>query len=633
MKKVLIVLIKNCDVIFLIIFFAILELRIPYFFLQDDNYSQFYPVIIRGLEFMYSECEIPLYSFIHGNGVPIFESFQYGFLDPILHFAYWISQLTGFTYALFDFYCFIYFAIIIRFLLSFKRKNNLVNTLLLISLLFSGHLLITLRSWYYLCPYLLNLSIIFWRAEKTSHSKSFSITFFPESIWVGFSIFFGNPQFYFYSICIYLSLFIFFGFVKKVSCQVILASAGLNFIPAILFTIIALCLFLNNPQISARDYFIFEGLNFYTLTQIFFPPLREILNGFYEAPSYHWEYYYLSPIALFGLYLAFFKYIPTLFRPSKIKNTATFELYLSLIALVSLSFISPLFFIFKFLPLLSKFHKAFKLFYIFLFSTSVLGIRFIQKKTTFSHYFIAGSFIYVLYMLLFLDKGFYEYTIPSKNPYNLKNELLEPLGGSYAKIYAVAPLRSKDPNFANSLDLNFGLLQRKSMINGYEPMAESRRKILNQNELALLGATHLLLFKENPLEENSWATEYEKEYDYYLKCPPKRSKLIFTNKNIKLFQLRSETHIKKTNFGINKIEFVLNKPINLYQFPIKLSYNRKIIGEVHGKTIRIKAEKGLMVIDEPITSDRFTLKYSIWEGGLASKLFNKLPLKNYHFCP
>jgi hypothetical protein len=64
--------------------------------------------------------------------------------------------------------------------------------------------------------------------------------------------------------------------------------------------------------------------------------------------------------------------------------------------------------------------------------------------------------------------------------------------------------------------------------------------------------------------------------------------------------------------------------MDLYQFPVKLSYNRKIIGDVDGKNIRIKSENGLMVIDEPIVSDHFTLKYSIWEGGPASKLMNKL---------
>jgi hypothetical protein len=162
------------------------------------------------------------------------------------------------------------------------------------------------------------------------------------------------------------------------------------------------------------------------------------------------------------------------------------------------------------------------------------------------------------------------------------------------------------------------------MINGYEPMAESKRKILNQNELELLGATHLLLFKENIQQENPWAMEYKKEYAYYIKYPPKKSKLIFTNNNINLYQLNSETPIRKINFGINKIEVILKRPMDLYQFPVKLSYNRKIIGDVDGKNIRIKSENGLMVIDEPIVSDHFTLKYSIWEGGPASKLMNKL---------
>ena len=256
---------------------------------------------------------MPLYSFIHGNGVPIFESFQYGFLDPILHISYWITLITGTPYALFDFYSFIYFAIIIQFLLCFNRKNNIVSTLLLISLLFSGHILITLRSWYYICPYLLNLSIILWRAEKIIRSKIYPSKFFPESIWIGFSIYFGNPQFYFYSICIYLSLFVLLGLINKFSIKSLFLSIGLNILPIAVFASAALLLFLNNPQITARDYFIFEGLNLYSITQIFAPPLKVLLNGYFEAPTYHWEYYYLSPIALFGFYLAVFKFTPILF--------------------------------------------------------------------------------------------------------------------------------------------------------------------------------------------------------------------------------------------------------------------------------------------------------------------------------
>ena len=625
MRKTLFAFLNNYRFFILILFFAIIEIRLPYFFLQDDNYSQFYPVVSRGLHFLYSEGQLPLYSFIHGNGVPIFESFQYGFLDPILHISYWITLLSGIPYALFDIYSFIYFAIIIQFLLCCKRKNNFVSALLLISLLFSGHILITLRSWYYLCPYLLNLSIILWRAEKITRTQYLPGKFFSESIWIGFSIFFGNPQFYFYSICIYMSLFIFGGVINKFSIKSFFITVSLNFIPIIVIASIALYLFLNNPQISTRNYFIFEGLNLYTLTQMFAPPLKELLSGYYEAPTYQWEYYYVSPIILIGFYLAVFKYMPMFFQQSKINQEIHFELYLSLIAIVSLSFMSPLFFIFKYLPLLSKFHKAFKLYYIFLFSTGILGIRHILKKSTLNTYIIIGSFMYLFYMLLFLDKGFYEYKIVKGDPYQLKSISNLPLIESNAKVYAVAPLRSHDQNFANSMCLNFGLMNNIITINGYEPMADSKNRILNQKDLDLLGVTHLLLFSEKSSLENPWAYEYEKEFTSFLQSPPKKSSLIYKNKNIQLYDLNSESLIKKINFGINKIEVILKRPMDLYQFPVKLSYNRKIIGRVDGKPIRIKAKNGLMVIDEPIISDRFTLIYSIWEDDLIAKIKNKLP--------
>lgn len=625
MKKTLFALFHNYHLFISLIFFAILEIRLPYFFIQDDNYSQFYPIISKGLDFIYLSGELPLYSFIHGNGVPIFESFQYGFIDPVLHISYWASKILDLPYALFDFYCFIYFILITSLFLKINRQNKLISIILFFTFLFSGHILMTLRSWYYLCPYLLNLSIILWRAQKMANSKFYSFKFFPESIWIGFSIFLGNPQFYFYSICIYLSAFIFFGLIQKVSIKDIFTSLVINSIPIFICASIAISLFLNNPQISARNYFIFEGLNIYTLIQMFIPPLKVILKGYYEAPSYHWEYYYLSPVVLAGIYLIFFKHIPLLFKKSKIDKEWHFDLFLSTIAIISFAFISPLFLIFKFLPLLAKFHKAFKLFYIFLFSTSILGIRFLQKKSSLNSYLIVGSFLYLTYMLLFLDKGFYEYKIAKGDPYQLNNISDLPLKKSYAKVYSVAPLRSHDQNFANSMSLNFGLMNNIITINGYEPMAQSKNRILNQEDLHFLGVTHLLLFKENPQLDNPWAVEYEKEYAYYIKYPPRNSSLVFSNKNINLFHIENKSLIKKVNYGINKIEFILNRPINLNKFPIKLTYNRKITGDVHGKSFRIKAENGLMVIDEPIVSDRFTLKYSIWEGGLIGKIKNKVP--------
>ena len=177
------------------------------------------------------------------------------------------------------------------------------------------------------------------------------------------------------------------------------------------------------------------------------------------------------------------------------------------------------------------------------------------------------------------------------------------------------------------MNLNFGLVHHVPTINAYEPMEDSKRNDLNEKELIELGATHLLLFKEDleAKNKNKWDKDYLNSYTFFNKFPPPGSSLIFSNKNIKLYKLSHETLIKKANFGINKIEFILKRPINLNQFPIKLSYNRKIIGDVGGKPIRIKAENGLMVIDEPIVSDRFTLNYSIWEGGLLGKIKNKLP--------
>jgi hypothetical protein len=610
----------------LIVFFTILEIRIPYFFLQDDNYSQFYPVISNGLDFIYSSGKIPFYSFIHGNGVPIFESFQYGFLDPILHLAYWICLMIDLPFALFDIYCFIYFAIITYITHTLLNKNTFITITLLFAFLFSGHILITLRSWYYLCPYIALLSIIFWRAKKTFISNSFTIKFYPESLWIGVSIFFGNPQFYFYTIGIYLLFFIINGILNNINIKTILASIGLNFIPIFIFSSIALLLFLNNPQISARNYFIFEGINLFTLTQMFIPPLKGLFTGYYEAPTVHWEYYFMCPLVLVGFYLAIFKNLPKLFQKYKINKEYHFDLYLSIIAIACFILMTPVFFIFKFIPLLSKFHKSFKLYYIFLFSTSVIGARFLQKKPPFKNYIIGGTIIYVLYIVLFLNKGFYDFTISQKDPYQVTNRNFTHFFNSNSKIYSIAPLRSSDQSFPNSMNLNFGLVHHVPTINAYEPMADSRRINLNEKELIELGATHLLLYKEDleAKNKNKWDKEYLNSYTFFNNFPPAGSSLIFSNKNIKLYKLSHETLIKKVNFGINKIEFILNRSINLKQFPIKLSYNRKIIGDVHGKPIRIKAKNELMVIDEPIVSDRFTLNYSIWEGGPASKLMNKL---------
>ena len=173
--------------LFFSIFFIIiiiLENKGPYF-LQDDNYGQFFPVLNSSLDFFYTKHQIPWYSFFHGNGLPVIETLQYSLFDPIMHIAYLVCILFLNKYYLIDVYVILY--LFITYLVILKTlSNNIYGSFFAILFLFSGHVLITLRSWYYFAPYILMLSLIFHffknntlnSSIKNFYSFSLFITFF-----------------------------------------------------------------------------------------------------------------------------------------------------------------------------------------------------------------------------------------------------------------------------------------------------------------------------------------------------------------------------------------------------------------------------------------------------------------------
>ena len=77
--------------IIVVLLFSYLELLHPYNFTKDDNFAQFLPTIIEGMEQLFSG-NFPLINFHQYTGARIFETGTYAVLYPPMIFSYAVSH-------------------------------------------------------------------------------------------------------------------------------------------------------------------------------------------------------------------------------------------------------------------------------------------------------------------------------------------------------------------------------------------------------------------------------------------------------------------------------------------------------------------------------------------------------------
>ena len=106
MKKTLKQIIANWDIplliIALIVFFMIIELKHPFYFLSDDNRTYFLPMFVHNYRALI-QGEIPLFNFHQYLGIPHFSNIQSAIFNPLVYFSIFLSKtLSGHSFYAID---------------------------------------------------------------------------------------------------------------------------------------------------------------------------------------------------------------------------------------------------------------------------------------------------------------------------------------------------------------------------------------------------------------------------------------------------------------------------------------------------------------------------------------------------
>lgn len=574
--------------LFFSIFFIIiiiLENKGPYF-LQDDNYAQFFPVLNSSLDFFYTKHQIPWYSFFHGNGLPVIEALQYSLFDPIMHIAYLVCILFLNKYYLIDVYVILY--LFITYLVILKTLSyNIFGSFFAILFLFSGHVLITLRSWYYFAPYILMLSLIFHFFKNKTLNASIK-NFYSFSLFITFFLFLGNIQYFLYCYLVYFIFLIYIYYVEYRGAKKVI-KIFINILPCLLIVLFYFIFYLNNPQRSIDRPFVYGGIRTSSIKPMFIP-FSSSSYPWFSLPSGKnqvWAYFFIGTYAYVSL-IFFFNYLK--------KAKKIHKLYI-LISIIFLILCSPLFNLFKYVPLLNSFRVALKFYFIFLFFISIVGYYIIVGSSSLllKSVFVFFSSVILFYNIFILDNAFFVYRYSPFDPYQEnKFKKINKQLSNFTKMYTISNNRETDPLFSCSSALNFGLIHKIPTANAYEPMSNFKKDILN--DLKNNYVSHVLVY--NDLKSKIYDIKDDLKEEY-------------REKTFSIYNVRSRNNtIKSINYNFNTIDIELYKNINIKGLILPFNYNKKIKCLVNSTYVDLIASNDFLMVNKSIITNKIILNYN-----------------------
>ncbi len=128
----------------------------PMYFMQDDNFHQFFPVIAQAMKGVFEQGVFPEINPYQMMGIPTTSLGVYALLCPFLYIAYAFA-----TYVLhnviYTIDVFVIFHLVLAYIFAFwaARKlhiNSLWSMIYALSYSLSGFSLVAVRSWYYMAP-------------------------------------------------------------------------------------------------------------------------------------------------------------------------------------------------------------------------------------------------------------------------------------------------------------------------------------------------------------------------------------------------------------------------------------------------------------------------------------------------
>lgn len=181
---------------------ATLEIKQPLFFLQDDNYIQFLPVILQGCKSAFNG-DFPLYNPLQLLGAPTASIGTYALTYPGIYIAYFCACLIKAPEATLDAFAILHllsaYAVMYLLLIDSRVRGSL-SACGAFSYALSGFFLIAGRSWYYMLPVAVWAPLMVLITNRLLRKPCGLSWLIIATLAVGIFFHSGNAQMWFYTI-------------------------------------------------------------------------------------------------------------------------------------------------------------------------------------------------------------------------------------------------------------------------------------------------------------------------------------------------------------------------------------------------------------------------------------------------
>ncbi len=469
-----------------ILLFAILMYLDSYYFLQDDNYAQFTPIIVHGLDGLYTNGSFPTYNPYQYGGMPTLDQSIYSLLYPITHLSFLVAKyILGDVYYFNNVFAGIQFAIGYYFMYKLLRKLNIhfwIATTAALSFTFCGYNLMAVRSWYYVAPTIAFLPMLLYlryvMASNVFRFKHYGIAIVILTIYA----YSGNFQYWLYTVAVLLLAEIYINqkkwYLTIKHIAIILTVTMLFFLPQLLSAYHSVK---DIDRLGGAGDGITKGLHSMFIPFIFNEGMPNGWGGLayrsYSNLFYTGGYFFTFSLFIF-LVITMLKKFKFGLR-FEFANWFKLLLYLFIFTLLlSMGKSGILWILQSKLPVLNQFNHPFKFFLFVQFFGIICGAIIINivlpmlKQQYVLTTFVMLSILSLVYQVIMTKDAFYVYTY--KKPYKELpyQQELSSVDNNY-RILPLSVIRSNEINFAHSLVLNFATPYKISSIVGLEVLYNS----------------------------------------------------------------------------------------------------------------------------------------------------------------
>lgn len=470
-----------------------------YYFIQDDNYSQFFPVILGAMRDVFEKGIFPEINPYQFTGIPTTSASVYALTYPVIYFSYWFSRfiLRDEFYTI-DVFAWIH--IITAYILSYKaakycKVNSTLSTLFAICYSLSGYSLIGIRSWYYMAPITAFAPMIVIGLEFVKNQIINTKFIIIGSIITALLIYAGNIQMFMYASMFYILGLLILFYVHSINGKKVIKSlypviiGGILALPQIYVTLDLMKDINRIPWQTLSSTYV-DFITFFIPTYLLkmlniVNPLfwKFMGNGFYSGTIFF-------TTAFFVLLACIIFYIFSKNNHRQILLEKNLYLFIGGFALIlSLGYMGGVWTLLHSFPIFNKFINSQKFIIFINLFFNLGGVIVLSRINKFSKIITTLIIILMLFHIKYAISAFYVYpSIKYMNVNNIKDI-------KNFRIYSYSPKRTVDKEYSLTFSMNIPTINSIHSIDAYN------------DRLEILLKDSLFLYKKIHLENSSFPSE------------------------------------------------------------------------------------------------------------------------------